>query len=76
MTLNRVKQGSAVTFMKQIPLKCSLFSISSENFDLKKKITFPPSNFLNPAELVVKEHMKSKYKKIYRYSFSILSITA
>ena len=67
MTLNCVKLGLAVTFMK------CLASVVSLIFPAKtliwNKITFPASNSLNLAELVVNEPMKSIYKKIYQYSF-------
>ena len=57
MTLNRVKLGPTVTFMKY------LASVVSLIFLLKtliwNKITFPASNLLNFAELVENEFIKS-----------------
>ena len=62
MTLNRVKLPRAVTFMKY------LASVVSLTFLLKNliwnEITFPASNVLNLAELVVNELIRSISKKI------------
>ena len=69
MTLNCVKLGRAVAFMKY------LASVVSLIFQVKtliwNKITFPVSNSLNLAELVVNKPMKSIYKKITNIPFSI-----
>ena len=63
MALNREKLERAVSFMKYLP------SLVSLKFLVKtliwKKITFPPSNLLNLAELLVNEPTKSIYKKSY-----------
>ena len=67
MTLNRVKLGRAVTFMKYLAGVVSLIFLTKAF--IWNKITFPTSNSLNLAELVVNEPMKSIYKKIYQYSF-------
>ena len=61
MTLNRVKLGRAITFMKYLVSVVSLtFLPKTLNWN---KITFPVSNLLNLAELVVNEPMKNIYKK-------------
>ena len=61
MTLNRLKLGRAVTFMKY------LASVTSLIFLLKtliwNKIMFPASNMLNFAELMKNELIKSTSKK-------------
>ena len=67
MTLNRVKLGRAVTFIKYFASVVSLIFLAKTV--IWNKIKFPASNLLNPAELVVNEPMKSIYKKIYQYSF-------
>ena len=67
MTLNRVKLGRAVTFIKYLANVVSLiFLLKTLNWN---KITFPTSNSLNLAELVVNEPMKSIYKKNDQNSF-------
>ena len=67
MTLNRVKLGRAVTFMKYLASVVSLlFLVKTLTWN---KIALPASNSLNLAELVVNEAMKSIYKKFYKYSF-------
>ena len=67
MTLNRVKLGRAVTFMKYLASVVSLmFQVKNLN---SNKITFPASNSLNLALLVVNEPMKSICKNVYQYSF-------
>ena len=67
MTLNRVKLGRAVTFMKY------LVSVVSSVFLPKtlicNKIKFRLSKSLNLAQLVVNELTKKIFKKIYQYSF-------
>ena len=70
MTLNCVKLGRAVTFMKYLASVVSLIFLAKTL--IWNKITFPASNLLNFAELVVNEPMKSIYKKIYQYSFFYL----
>ena len=67
MTLNRVKLGRAVTFIKYFDSVVSLIFVAKTS--IWNKITFPASNLLNLAELVVNEHMKSIYKIFYPYSF-------
>ena len=65
MNLNRVKLGRAVTFMKYFASVVSLIFL--EKTLIWNKITFPASNSLNLAELVVNEPTKSIYEKIYQY---------
>ena len=67
MTLNRVKLGRAVHFMKCLASVISLIFLVKTL--IWNKITFPLSNSLNLAVLVVNEPMKSIYKNIYQYSF-------
>ena len=67
MTLNGVKLGRAVTFMKYLAIVVSLIFLAKTL--IWNKITFPASNSLNLAELVVNESMKIIYKKTYQYSF-------
>ena len=71
MTINAVKLGRAVTFIK------NLVSVVSLIFLMKtlswNKITFPASNLLNIAELVLNEPMKSIFNKTYKYSFFYLT---
>ena len=56
-----VKLGCAVTFMKYLASVVSLIFLAK--ILIWNKITFPASNLLNLAELVVNERMKSIYKK-------------
>ena len=57
MTLNRVKLGRAITFMKYFASAVSL--IFPAKALIWNKITFPVSNLLILAELVENEPMKS-----------------
>ena len=70
MTLDHVKLGHAVTFIKY------LASIVSLIFPVKtfiwNKITLPASNSVNLAKLVENEPAKSIYKKNHQYSFFYL----
>ena len=61
MTLNRVKLGRAVTFMKYLASVVPLIFLPKTLF--WNKITFSASNLLNFAELVENELMKSISKK-------------
>ena len=77
MTLNRVKLGCAVTFMKDVASAVSLIFLPKAL--IWNKITLPTSNLLNLAELVKNELMKSiskKKKKIANIPFSIRFTTA
>ena len=69
MTLNCVKLGPAVTFMKYLASVVSLMFLAKTL--IWNKITFPSSNLLNLSELVVNEPMKSIYKKITNIPFSL-----
>ena len=57
MTLNRVKLGRAITFMKYLASAVSLIFLAKAL--IWNKITFPVSNLLILAELVENEPMKS-----------------
>ena len=57
MTLNRVKLGRAVTFMKY--LASVVLLIFLQKTLIWNKITIPASNLLNFAELVENELMNS-----------------
>ena len=57
INLNRVKLRWAVTFMRYIAHVVSLIFLAKTL--IWNKITFPASNLLNLAELVVNEPMKS-----------------
>ena len=70
MTLNCVKLGQAVTFIKYLPSVVSLIFLALTL--IWNKITLPAKNSLNFAQLVVNESMNSIYKKIYQYSFFYL----
>ena len=61
MTLNCLKLGSAVTFMKYLAGVVSLIFLAKTL--IWHKITFPASNLLNFAELVENEPLKSIYNK-------------
>ena len=75
MTLNRVKSGRAVTFMKYFASVVSLIFLPETL--IWNKITFPTSNSQNLAQMVVNEPTKSICKNIYQYiPFSIRFITA
>ena len=62
MTLKCVKLGRAATFMKYLASVVSLIFLAKTL--IWNKVTFPASNLLNLAELVLNEPMKSIYKKI------------
>ena len=70
MTLNYVKLGRVVTFMKY--LASAVSSIFLPKTLIWNKITFQLSNLLNLAELVVNEFKKSISRKNYQYSFFFL----
>ena len=77
MSLNSVKLGHAVTFMKYLASVVSLIFLAKTL--IWNKVTFSTSNFLNLAELVTKEPMKSIYKKnlpifLFLFDFSLLNI--
>ena len=70
MTLNCVKLGRAVTFMKYLASIVSLIFLAKTL--IWNKIMFPASNLLNFEELVENESLKSIYKKIYEYYYVYL----
>ena len=72
MTLNRVKLGCAVTFMKYLASVVSLIFLAKTL--IWNKITFPASNLLNFAELVENEPLKSIYKKFNNVPIFVQSI--
>ena len=67
MTLNHVKLGRSVTFMKYLASVVSLIFLPKTL--VWNKITFPASNLLNFAELVENELMKSIFENIYQCFF-------
>ena len=67
MTLNRVKLGRAVTFMKYVASAVSLIFLSKTL--IWNKIKIHASNSMNFAELMENELMKSISKKNFQYSF-------
>ena len=69
MTFNCVKLGPAVTFLKHLASVVSLIFLAKTL--ICNKMTFPASNSLNLAELVVNEPTKSIYKKFTNIPFSI-----
>ena len=74
MSLNRVKLGRAVTFIKYLASVVSLIFLALTLMWIK--ITFPAENMLNLAQLVVNKPMNSIYKKITNIRFSMRFITA
>ena len=70
MIFNCVKLGRAVTSMKHLASVVSLIYLTKTL--ICNKMTFPVSDSLNLAELVVNEPTKSIYKKNYQYSFFYL----
>ena len=73
MTLNHVKLGRAVTFMKYFASVVSLIFLPKTL--IWNQITFLVSNSLNFAELVKNELRKSISKKFNNFPFSIQFIT-
>ena len=67
MTLNRVKLGSVVTFIKYIASVVSLIFLALAL--ISNKITIPAQNTLNLAQLVVNEPMNNIFKKIPIFLF-------
>ena len=73
MTLNRVKLGRAVTFMKYLLSIVSLIYLAKTL--IWSNITFPASDSLNLAELVVNETIKSIYKKFLPMFLFLLDLS-
>ena len=61
----------ARSYFCEIPCQSSLFNISTKNFNLEYKITFPASSSLNFEEFLENELISKKFVNI---PFSILSI--
>ena len=74
MTLNRGKLGRAVIFMKYLASAVSLIFLAKTL--IWNKITFPASNSLSLAELVLNELMMSICRKFTNIPFSTRFITA
>ena len=74
MTLNRVKLGRAISFMKY--LASVVFLIFLPKTLIWNKITFRLSDSLNLSELVANELTKSISKNFTNIPFSIQFITA
>ena len=73
MTLNCAKLGRVVAFMRYLASIVSLIFLAEiSNWN---RITFPASNLLNLAELLVNDPRKSIYKKFTNIPFSIRFIT-
>ena len=70
MTLNCLKLGRAVTFMKCIVSVVSLIFLAKNL--IWNKINFPTLNLMNLAKLMQNEPMKSIYQKIYQNLFFCL----
>ena len=70
MTLNRLKLGRVVNFIKYLASVVSLIFLAKTL--IWNKINFPTLNLINLAELVEDEPMKSIYKKNYQNSFFCL----
>ena len=67
MSLNRVKLGCAVTFIKYLASVVSLIFLVKTL--IWNKIMFSASNSLNLAELVLNEPVKSINKNVYQYYY-------
>ena len=77
MTLNCVKLRGAVTFMKYLAGVASLTFLAKTL--IWNKITFPASNLMNLAEMVVNDPMESIYKKnlpifLFLFHLSLLNL--
>ena len=71
MTLNRVKLGRAVSFMKYLPSVVSLIFLAKTL--IWNKIAIPASNSLNLTELVVNEPTNS-IDKINPFSSRFITV--
>ena len=78
MTLNRLKLGRAVTFMKYLASVVSLIFLVKTL--IWNKINFPTSNLLNLSDLVKNELMKSLFplknlpKFLFLFDLSLLNL--
>ena len=69
MTLDRLKLGRAVTFVKYLASVVSLLFLAKTL--IWNKINFRTLNLMNLAELVENEPMKSIYKKFTKIPFFV-----
>ena len=78
MTLNRLKLGRAVTFMKYLASLVSLIFLVKTL--IWNKINFPTSNLLNLSDMVKNEFMKSLFllknlpKSLFLFDLSLLNL--
>ena len=78
MTLNRLKLGRAVTFMKYLASVVSLIFLVKTL--IWNKINFPTSNLLNLSDMVKNEFMKSLFllknlpKSLFLFDLSLLNL--
>ena len=77
MTLNRLKLGRAITFIKYLANVVSLIFLAKTL--IWNKINFPTLNLMNLAELVENEPMKSIYQKklsklLFLFDLSLLNV--
>ena len=70
MTVNCLKLGLAVSFMKYLASVLSLIFLAKTL--IWNKINFPTLNLMDLAELMENEPMKSIYQKNYQNSFFCL----
>ena len=70
MTVNRLKLGRAVTFMKYLAGVVSLIFLAKTL--IWNKINFPTLNSMNLADLVENGPMESIYQKFYQNPFFCL----
>ena len=78
MTLNRLKLGRSVTFMKYLASVVSLIFLVKTL--IWNKINFPTSNLLNLSDMVKNEFMKSRFllknlpKSLFLFDLSLLNL--
>ena len=70
MALNRVKLGRAVTFMKNLAGVVSLIYLAKTL--IWNRVTFPTSNSLNFADLVILIEYLRKKLQIFVFLFNLL----
>ena len=70
MALNRVKLGRAVTFMKYLAGVVSLIYLAKTL--IWNRVTFPTSNSLNVADLVILIEYMRKKLQIFVFLFNLL----
>ena len=69
MTVNCLKLGPAVSFMKYLASVLSFIFLAKTL--IWNKINFPTLNLMDLAELMQNEPMKSIYQKITKIPFSV-----